>query len=556
MSICVETRRVGLVMAAGPLPPPAQTQAALTALRRALEFLVGITLEKRAIARETLDRYREINLLYNLGEKLATCLDIDELLQRVLTEANRIIQAHQGAVLLYDESEKLTIAASTGLTEELETAILEGHALADEVARTGEPRIVNEFAHEEQQIPLLVVPLLTSERQLGAILLAGKAKGAIFTAGDEKLLYALAWQAAISLENARLFDNVRRQRDAITTMKHYMDNIFASIASGVITTDTQDIITTFNKAAETILRVPAWQVQNRPYYQVLGFLRNTSLPDLIEDVRRYRTSYVAQEISPHLPQGEQLHLNVSLSTLEGSGGETLGVAIVLDDVTEKHRYERERALIRRYLPSELVDRLPHDLAELGLHGERRAITAFFTDIRGFTKLSEINPPEWVVEVLNTYHAMAVAEVRSHRGIVDKYMGDGVMALFNTPLLEEEEHAWQAVQTAWVLKETLEAYHRHTALEEQLSVGIGICTGEAVVGNVGVKDRMEYTAIGNPVNIAFFLQGQAQPGQILLCHTTWEAVQDRVLVNPLEALRIKGQQFPTRIYELAGLVDAR
>lgn len=556
MSICVETQRVGLVMAAGPLPPPAQTQAALTALRRALEFLVGIALEKRAIARETLDRYREINLLYNLGEKLATCLDIDELLQRVLTEANRIIQARQGAVLLYDESEKLTIAASTELTEELETAVLEGHTPAEDVIRTREPQIVNAFTYEEQQIPLLVVPLLTSERQLGAILLAGKAKGAVFTADDEKLLYALAWQAAISLENARLFDNVRRQRDAITTMKHYMDDIFASIASGVITTDTQDIITTFNKAAETILRVPAQQAQNRPYYQVLGFLCNTPLPDLIEDVRLHHTSYVAQEISPYLPQGEQLHLNVSLSTLEGSGGEALGVAIVLDDVTEKHRYERERALFRRYLPSELVDRLPHDLAELGLHGERRAITAFFADIRGFTKFSEDNRPEQVVEELNAYLALAEAAIRSHRGIVDKYMGDAVMALFNTPLLEEEKHAWQAVQTAWVLREEVESHYRHIAPAERLFVGIGICTGEAVVGNVGAEERMEYTAIGNPVNLAFHLQRNAQPGQILLCRKTWEAVQDRVQVNAVTVEGVKGHQTSTRAYELVGLVDTR
>ena len=555
--ICVEGQRVGLILAAGPLPPPARTEAALIALKHALEFLAGVALEKRAIARETLDRYRELNLLYNLGETLATCLDMDELLQRVLTEASQIIQARHGAVLLYDEAGKLVTAANTGLTEKLETATVEGHTLAEAVARTGKPQIVNDFdvpTNGEQRNPLLAVPLLTSERRLGAILLTGKAKGAVFTAGDKKLLSALAWQAAIALENARLFDNVRRQRDEIATMKRYMDNIFASIASGVITTNTHDIITTFNRAAEMIMLIPARQAVNRPYYQALSFLRSTSLPSLIEDVRLHRKTHIDQEIHIYLPQREHLYLNVNISTLQGSEGETLGVAIVVDDVTEKHRYEKERTLVRRYLPSGLVDRLPYDLAELGLHGKRRVITTLFADIQGFTGFSEVNPPERVMEVLNNYLTLAEAAIRFNQGIVDKYMGDAVMALFNTPLLEAEDHAWRAVQAAWALKQAVEFHHHHhVAPDEHLFLGIGICTGEAVVGNVGTENRMEYTAIGDTVNLAKRLQENTQPGQILISHPTWELVRDHVQVNPLPAMRVKGRQTLTRAYEVVGIL---
>jgi adenylate cyclase len=548
--------QVGLILAAGPLPPPARTETALRALKHALELLVEVTLEKRATARETLDRYREINLLYNLGETLATCLDVDELLQRVLTEASQIIQAHQGAVLLYNEAGELVTAASTGTGKELETIAVEGRTLAEAVARTGKPRIANDFdvfGDGDQQNPLMAVPLITSERRLGAILLTGKAKGAIFTASDEKLLSALAWQASIALENARLFDSVRRQRDEIATMKRYMDNIFASIASGVITTDTHDVITTFNRAAETILLIPAQQAVNRPYRQVLRFLRSTALPSLIEDVRIHRKTYVDQEICSYLPQGEQRHLNVSLSTLQGGGGETLGVAIVVDDVTEKRRYEQERALVSRYLPSGLVDRLPDDLAELGLRGERQVITSLFADIQGFTGFSEVNPPERVMEILNNYLTLAGAAIRFNHGIVDKYMGDAVMALFNTPLLEEEEHAWRAVQAAWSLKKAVETHHHHIAPEERLLLGIGVCTGEAVVGNVGTEDRMEYTAIGDTVNLARRLQENTRPGQILISHLTWEMVKDQVQVNPLPAMRVKGRQTPIRAYEVIDLI---
>jgi len=552
-SICVEGQRVGLILAAGPLPAPAQTQAALTALGRSLESLAGLALEKRAIVQETLDRYREINLLYNLGDTLATCLDVDELPQRALAESNRIIQAIQGAVLYYDETGKLVVAASIGPTETLMHVISEAQALIEDVARTGKSKIINDFTGGERRAPLLIAPLRTSERQLGVILLVDKVGEDGFTAGDEKLLAALSWQTAISWENARLFDNVRRQRDEIATMKNYMDNIFASIASGVITTDTQYIITTFNQAAEEILGISAQQAVNRHYQQVLDFLCDTSLPDLIEDVSRYGMTRMVREISPQLPHGERLYLSLNLSTLRGGGGENLGVAIVMDDVTEKRRHEKESALVRRYLPSELVDRLPHDLAELGLHGERRTITALFADLRGFTKYSEIYPSEKVFEVLNGYLSLAEREVRHHGGIVDKYMGDAVMALFNTPLLEEEEHAWRAVQTAWALKKASETYYENITPEERLFVGIGICTGEAVVGNVGAKDRMEYTAIGNPVNLGFHLQGCAEPGQILLCRNTWEVVRDRVEANPVRVVGVKGRSDTTIAYELLGLV---
>jgi PAS domain S-box-containing protein len=560
--ICLEERTLGLILATGQLPEPTQVRTTLTALKHALESLAQAIREKRAIAIETLDRYREINLLYSLRKKLAICMDMDELSQRALIEATQIVQADQGAILLYNDRRELTIAARVETAqqpkslkqEKSETILKKGFSIAEQVARTGKSQIVNDFrAYGEESTSLLAVPLLTSERHIGAILLTGKGEDASFTAGDEKLLSTLAWQAATSLENARLFDNVRRQRDEIATMKHYRDNVLASITSGVITIDTQDTIVTLNRAAETILRISARQAINRAYREALGFLRATPLPSLIENVLRHQNTYLDQEICPYIPKGEQLHLNVSLSPLQGGGGETLGVAIVMDDVTEKHRYEQERTLISRYLPSGLVDRLPNDLAKLGLRGERRVITSLFADIQGFTGFSEVNPPERVLEVVNGYMTLAEAAVRFNRGIVDKYEGDGVMILFNTPLLEDDEHALKAVRTAWALKKAVEAYHQHVPPDEQLHLGIGVCTGEAVVGNVGTEDRMEYTAIGDTVNISKRLQENAQIGQILICHTTWQLTRDWIQANSFPALRVEGRQAAIRIYELIDTV---
>lgn len=549
----VESEPAGFVLATGPLPPAPQIDALLSALRQSLESLAQATLERRAVAHEALARYRELNLLYDLGETLATCLNVDELLQRVVTEATRIIQARQGALLLLDGDGGLSVAAQTHPSDTstpFPTSI--GRALAEQVAQSGKSQIVNQTSITEGvdvTISLLVTPMHTSERKLGAIVLIDKVRGGIFTAGDERLLSALAWQAAIALENARLFDDVRKQRDEIGRMKHYMDNIFASIASGVIVIDSYDILTTFNRAAEKILDLSGQQAINHPYQQALSFLRYTPLPNLIRDVRCHQQAYVAQEISLNLPQGAQRYLSVSLSPFQSNQEESQGVAIVMEDVTDKKMYEHERSMLRRYLPSGLVEQFPRDLTQLGLTEERRVITILFADIRGFTSFSEVNPPERVMDVLNNYLTLAEAAVRFNWGIVDKYMGDAILALFNTPLLEQEDHAWRALRMAWTLREAIQAYHDYISPEEQLFMGFGICTGVVIIGNVGTEGRMEYTAVGDTVNVAKRLQEKAQPGQVLISHETWERVRDRAHGQALPAMRVKGRKTFTRAYEI-------
>ncbi len=550
-------QRIGAILATGSLPPPEKTRFVLASLRRAIEAWVNASWERHATAREALERYQEINLLYSMGETLATCLDVNELPQRVLTEASQVIHAHQGAVLLYGDTGELVTAVSTGTADEGESAIEEGRALAAEVARTGKSQIVNDRdmetgGSERRQSRFLAAPLLSSERCLGVILLANKAQDEMFTAGDEKLLSALAWQAAIALENARLFDSVRQQRDELTTIKSYMDNIFASIASGVITINNDDTIVTFNRAAERILRVPAHQAVNQPYQQAFEFLRYTPLPSLIDDIRQRRSAHETKEISPRLRLGEQVHLNLNLSPLLGSKGETLGVAIVVDDVTETRRFERERALVRRYLPSGLFEWLPHDSDRL--RQERRVITVLFADIRGFTSFSEATPPEQVIDVLNDYLTLSEAAVRFNWGIVDKYIGDAILALFNTPLLNVDQHAWHAIRMAWTLNDAVKAYHQYLTAEARLDLGIGINTGIVVVGNLGTEDRMEYTAIGDTVNLARRLQENAKPGQIIISDETRQKVRDRVEVAPLPAMQVKGRRSFTRAYEVLAIAD--
>jgi class 3 adenylate cyclase len=270
---------------------------------------------------------------------------------------------------------------------------------------------------------------------------------------------------------------------------------------------------------------------------------------LVEDVKRRRKPYIGYEVDVELPERGTVNLSMNLSTLRDTQDATLGVAIVMDDLTEKKRFERERAMIKRYLPAQLVDNLPDDLSELKLSGERRQITILFADIRSFSSYSQRSDPEKVVQVINQYFALALAAVDRHEGIIDKYLGDAVMVHFNTPLRPVSAHAWRAVLAAWDFKQSIEAYLQRVPNEDRLSVGIGINTGEPVVGNVGAENRMEYTAIGDAVNLAKRLQESAKGGQILLSHSTYELVKDQVEAHALDPIQIKGRQAMEQVYEL-------
>ncbi len=569
-----QSEPIGRIVVRGASITPSTAQSFLLALRATLEALATAAMETRSVSAEVLNRYRELNLLYRVGETLTACLDVDELVSLTLKQAVEIVPARYGAVLLYDagEEDALTVAACVPASDMDTSAVFlselpGGYRLAQEVAGSGKPQILNQSPSiaSEHFIPLLAVPLATAERCLGAILLAGKVRAprsaapfsnfaTDFTANDEKLLVTLAWQAAIALENAYLFQDIQTQRDEIGAMKRYMDDIFSSVASGIITTDINGYITTLNQAAERILGLISASAVGKPYHVILAFFQHTVLPSLIEQVLQGGQSQTGTRIRLRLPSGKPKCLTTSVTALQNEQGDTIGATVVLEDITERERYERERAVLRRYLPEGLVERIPDAAPDVGRWEDRRLITVAFADIRGFTSFSEISPPERVIEVLNNYLALAEAAVRFNRGIVDKYMGDAILALFNTPLLEENDHAWWAVKMAWSLKQAVAAYHQYIAPDERLSMGIGVCTGTVIVGNVGTEKRQEYTAVGDTVNLAKRLQEYAQPGQILISQETWLHVRRRVQVNPLPAIRVKGRQAFTRIYEVIAVID--
>jgi len=538
--------------------PPASALAGLInfALQSLLNLLVA-ALENRSLAQETLERYREINLLYNIGETINTSLDPQQIPGLVRDEATRIISADFGVVLLFEQQRGQGLRSSFGDEALVEEALSLLSSSIQAISQEGKPRIVTaeQFDHpaETKIASALVAPLKTRSRVLGVVLLGRCVGREVFTAGDEKLLTTLVAQAAIAVENARLFADLRQQRDEIAAMKTYMDNIFTSIASGVMTTDNADAITTLNRAAQEILHVEEAEVLGRPCAEVLPAVGPLLLP-LMEEVK-LNDRVVQKELNTELPGRGPVFLRLHLSQLKDNHAQRTGIAIVLDDLTETRRLEKRVELIektfKQYVVPSVVEQLLSNPDQVRLGGVRREITVLFADIRGFTAFSERTDPESLVEILNRYLTLAAEAVLNEEGTLDKFMGDAVMAIFNAPL-EQRDHTLRAVRAALAIRESIRRLHEQLEPAYRLSFGIGITTGASVVGNIGSSEIRNYTAIGDSVNLAYRFQSHAGPGQIFLNEQAYRHVQPWVEAVERGPILVKGHKEPDVVYEVLGL----
>lgn len=530
----------------------------LQALQTAFTGLLQCGHLQRLLAAETLERYREINLLYKVGESINASLDLEEIPDLVLQEARQVIDADAGLVALTNARGQITGCAC--FRDEPCNKILE-HVLADVLAANPSGPMHTEIltdlrlpGEDDVLSTVIMAPMSMRERVLGMVMLGRKQGGDVFIAGERKLLTALVSQTAVAVENARLFASVKEQRDAIAQMNVYMDHIFASLASGVITLDDQDRISFLNQAAEKILEIDARGAAGRSYEVVLSYLKDDLIP-LVAAVREGGESTVGYEVQSKLPNRGLVNLKIHISPLQGTDEQTTGVTIVVDDLTEQKQLEAQvqqvRGTFERYVSPRVVEQLLSDPSRVQLGGARQEVTILFADIRGFSTFSERVEAEMLFEILNRHLTLAAEAVLEQEGTLDKFMGDAVMAVFNAPLAQED-HVLRAVRAAWQMKTSISNMHVRLEPGLQLRFGIGISTGPTVVGNVGSPMLQNYTAIGNTVNLASRLQTHAGPGQILLDGEAYAQVRGHVDVQALGQTYFKGHSEPTSVFELLAL----
>jgi adenylate cyclase len=233
------------------------------------------------------------------------------------------------------------------------------------------------------------------------------------------------------------------------------------------------------------------------------------------------------------------------------------IGMLTESFNQMARSLREKEMIKRaftrYVAREVVDEILKDPESMVLRGERREVTVLFCDVRGFTPLSERLSPEEVVLLLNDFYTLMIETTFKHDGTLDKFMGDAVMAIFGAPIAHPD-HSARAVLTALAMQEGIAGLNARRVREgkEAVSVGIGVSAGEAVAGTVGTEERMEYTVIGDSVNLAARLESNAKPGQILISQPTWDRVRGVVEVRSLGPIKVKGKEEQVEVYEVLGL----
>ncbi len=504
---------------------------------------------------------RNLHALAEIGQVVNSSLDLQTVLNEVMDTIIRLTGAERAFLMLRtDRGDLETLVARNWERASLdagEQAI--SHSIIDRVARSGEAVLTTNaqadprFDRQASIIAynlrsILCVPLKVRGALTGVIYADNRAREGLFTERERSLLSAFSNQAAVALENARLFESVRRTLDEVTELKNLMEDVFASIASGVITADITDRIMLFNQAAEAILARPRQEMIGRP----LGTLLPDLSPDLPERVREVKTSdqrHIGLEARPILPGRGQVDLSLNISPLKDAAQTTRGVAIVLDDLTEKRRLEAQRALFERMVSPAVIEQLDPNSLRLG--GRRTEITTLFADLRGFTRFSETMEPEVLVGVLNRYLAAAAEAILSEEGTIDKFLGDAVMAWFNAPI-PQADHTLRAARAALAIRSAVARLHDDLEPAYRLAFGFGIHFGEAVLGLIGTEKRLDYTAIGDSVNTARRLQENASPGQILISRAAAERILDHAALLPVPALRLEGKESPVEVMELVGL----
>jgi len=217
---------------------------------------------------------------------------------------------------------------------------------------------------------------------------------------------------------------------------------------------------------------------------------------------------------------------------------------------ELSRQALERRALERFLSPSVVDRILADPSGLRLGGENQTATILFCDLRDFTRLAEKTAPEELVERLNEFFSAMTEVVFSNTGTLDKYLGDGMMALFGAPLPRPDD-AQRAVKTAIEMQLALARLNRAWEARglEPMEMGIGISTGEVTAGNVGSAQRMDYTVIGDAVNVAARLCSSAASGQILASEATFRSLDESFASNACAPIPIKGHAAPVAVYEI-------
>ena len=497
-------------------------------------------------------RRRQSEMLLDVMKSFSSELEVDQLLRRIMDTTSAVLQADRSTLFLVDTRTReiwSKVAQGDRMTE---IRVPIGRGIAGTVAATGETiNIPDAYADARfnQEVDrrtgyrtrtILCAPVRDGNGAIvGVAQVLNKASGP-FTRDDESLLAALSAQAFIALDNARLFESV-------VQMKNYNESILSCMATGVMTLDRDGSVTSVNPAFRRIFGVAERAAAVGGVRDLLDLKRNEPFVSRLDACARAGEAHSEYELRYALGPEESVNLNVSVVPLLDSRRRPLGVVVVAEDITQEQRL---MSTLCRYVTREIAEEVLKQKGQMRLGGHRQPVSILFSDIRDFTTISERHEPEKIVDFLNDYFAAMVHEIFAQQGTLDKFMGDGIMAVFGAPISRPDDPV-RAVRAALGMRRSLREFNARQRAKGgiEVDIGIGIGHGESISGNIGSEQRMEYTVIGDTVNLASRLEGLTKNHayKILINDRIYDQVKGEFQCVLLGEERVKGKAQAVQVY---------
>jgi len=523
--------------------------------QRSLEALssqAAAALENAQMFEKVERSQREEALLLDVVSSITSEILLEPLLEKILAAATQLLGADRGSLFLHDAASKELWSRVAGGEESGEIRFPETAGIAGECF-TKAVCINIEDAYLDQRFNpdvdkgtgyrtrnILCMPITTrGGNKVGVMEILNKRDG-LFTLNDQHRLAALCAQAAVSIENAQLFEDVSNSRN-------YNEGILRSMSNGVITLDAENIVSKVNQSALRILRRSEEETVSRGLSEIFG-APNSWVNHSLEKVLRTGRTDSTIDSDLILDGKATVSVNMTAVPLQDTRDERIGSMLIMEDIT---REKRLRNTMSRYMTKAVMDELLEG-GDASLNGANREVSVLFSDIRGFTAMSERLGARDTVAMLNDYFTDMVDIVFAHNGILDKYIGDMIMAVFGSVRATQGD-AENAVTVGSRMMVALQELNRRRARggHEPIEIGIGISTGDVVAGSIGSPKRLEYTVIGDRVNLAERLQNANKyyGTSILICQTTAMRLRRPVRMRELDLIRVRGMQAPVAICEV-------
>ncbi len=420
------------------------------------------------------------------------------------------------------------------------------------------PCVLDGFFLAPEMESLMALPVAVPRSGVG-ILVVNARRADHFDRVRMNFLGSLCALAAGMLRSARLNRELKEHVAIIEALQRYQASVFTSMTNLLVTTERDGTLKYFNEEAAQAFGLTEEDI-GKPIQEVLGPRIHPRILRTVEESLETGTTILGVEGIAE-GSGGDLDFSLNLSPIQGRRSDRPdGITLLFTDQTRERALKdrmnvvvEERRAIKdmfsRYLSTEVVQHLMESPEQVRLGGAGKKATVFFADIRGYTSFSEGRSPEYIVEVLNEYFSQAVEIVLKHRGFIDKFIGDCIMAAWGVPMTSEQEDARNAVACALEIQKLI-ADPRRTFFRgdaEHLRVGIGLHTGYLVAGNLGSARRMNYSVIGDTVNVAARLEGVAKAGEVIITEDTRLLLGNAFLLEEREPVRVKGKNEPIHIY---------